>query len=100
MNSPAQLEISDHAMDTAALWPPNANDHKFHLAIDLSAPQQAIEGPEQQRNVLVAAVLRNTEQEWLTLPVRDRRLYGTERLRLDAVVDAGGFSLGGRRIPP
>jgi len=55
-------------MDSAALWAPNADDHEFRPAIDLSAAQQEIEGPEQQRNVLVASVLRHTEQEWLILP--------------------------------
>ena len=73
----------------------------FILADRSVRAQQAIEGPNQQRNVLVAAVLRDTEQKWLTLPAGDRRLDGTERLSLDAVIDADRFSpRAGRRILP
>jgi hypothetical protein len=101
MNAQIKVAAGHQPMDTAGFRSGDANDDQLHLRIDLSEAQQAIEGPDQQWDVFVAAMLCNTQEERLTMPARDWRLCGTERLGFDAVVDSDCFSpRSGQRILP
>src|SRR6185437_12697880 len=99
MNAPAKLAAGYQSMDTAGFRSANTNDHQLHIRIDTSGAQQAIEGADQEWNVLVAAVLRNAKQERLTPPARDWRNHSTHRFSLHTVVDSNRFlTRAGRHI--
>jgi hypothetical protein len=64
------------AMYIARLRSCDPDDDQLHFLFDLAHPQYTVECPNEQREVLVAAVLRDTEKELIILPIR----YGWVRI--------------------
>src|SRR6185437_154138 len=91
LDAAGEAVAGNQLMDIAGFRSANADDHQLHIHIDTPGAQQAIEGADQEWNILIAAVLRNAKQERLTLPARDWRNHRTYRFSLDTVVDSDGF---------
>ena len=94
MNSGRDRSAGDKLTDSGGLRPGHADDDQRHIRIDAAKSPELRVRANQQRNVLVAAMLRNAEQEHLALRRRNRRRGGAICRGFDAVVNANGFSRG------
>src|SRR5258708_10991150 len=85
--------LSNISLDLRSLWSGHSHDKQSRFGIDDSHQQKAFKNLKNEKDVLVAPMLGNTQEKRFAIPTLGEGGLGSTRSRLDAVINRDCDSL-------